>query len=255
VKWITAISVGALAWALAACTTTSSSQNSQTDPHRASQINLDLAVDYLRKGNLAQAKEKLDRALEQNSRNAAAHSVAGLLYDRLADTDKADSHYQRAVALDSENSEYKNNYAVFLCQKNRYAKGEKMALEAAANRLYKTPEVAYLNAGTCARSGGNLESAEKHFRQALAIRPRFAEALFQLADLEYGQKNYMSARAFLERYSEVGRTTPATLWLGVQIERSLGNHSVAEHYAQRLKREYPNATQTRALVDSERDPG
>jgi type IV pilus assembly protein PilF len=228
---------------------------SKPQPERASQINLDLAVDHLRKGNLAQAKEKLDRALQQNPKNAAAHSVAGLLYDRLGDTDKADSHYQRAVSLDAENSEYKNNYAVFLCQKNRYARGEKLALEAAENRLYKTPEIAFLNAGMCARNGGDLVAAEKHFRSALQVKPRFGEALMQMAEIEHQQKNYMSARAFLERYMEVGRTTPASLWLGVRIERELGNTAVAHHYAQRLKREYPNANQTKELVESERNPG
>ncbi len=254
-KWITAGVIGALAFAVSGCVSTGSTAESPADPERASQINLDLAVDYLRRGNLAQAKEKLDRALDQDSRNAAAHSVAGLLYERLGESDKADSHYQRAVSLDGDNSEYKNNYAVFLCQKNRFERGEKLALQAAQNRLYKTPEMAYVNAGMCARNGGDLAAAEKHFRQALAVSPRFAEALFQLADIEHEQKNYMSARAFLERYMEVGRTTPASLWLGVRIERGLGNTAVAQHYAQRLKREYPNANQTRALVESERNPG
>lgn len=228
---------------------------SRGNPERASEINLDLAVDYLRKGNLAQAKEKLDRALEQNPRNAGAHSVAGMLYTRLKDLDKADSHYQRAVSLDSENPEYKNNYAVFLCQRNRFERGEKLALQAADNLLYKTRDIAFLNAGTCARSRGDLVSAEKHFREALKLRPRFAEVLYQLAEIEFEQKNYMSARGFLERYMEVGRTTPATLWLGVQIERGLGNSAVAQHYANRLRTEYPNSNQAKALVESERNPG
>lgn len=245
--------IGVIAFIAAGCATSTNQRAS--DPARASQINMDLAIDYLRKGNLSQAKEKIDRALEQDPRNAAAHSVAGLLYDRLGETDKADNHFNRAVTLDAENSEYKNNYAAFLCQKARYARGEKMALQAASSRLYKTPEVAYLNAGICARNGGDLANAEQHFREALRIRPRFPEVLFQLADLANEQKNYLSARAFLERYMEVGRTSPSSLWLGVQIERALDNKPVADHYAQRLKREYPNATQTRRLVELERNPG
>ena len=39
----------------------SSSSGFKSEPERASQINLDLAVDYLRRGNLAVAKEKLDK--------------------------------------------------------------------------------------------------------------------------------------------------------------------------------------------------
>ena len=130
-----------------------------------------------------------------------------------------------------------------------------MALEAAADPLYKTPEVAYMNAGNCARDGGNLKAAEEYFRHALAVRPRFGEALFQMADIEYLQTEYMSARGFLQRYLEVGRTSPATLWLGVRIERGLGNKAQAQHYAQRLKAEYPSAAQTKELLESERNPG
>lgn len=249
----TIICLLAITIGLAGCAT--SSDNSVSDPERASEINLNLAVDYLRKGNLAQAKEKLDRSLEQNPRNAAAHSVAGMLYNRLRDADKANSHYQRAVSLEPENAEYKNNYAAYLCQHGRYERGEKMALQAAENLLYKTREAAYFNAGTCARSRGDLASAEQHFRNAVKVRPRFGEALYELAEIEFEQKNYMSARGFLERYMEVGRTTPAMLWLAVRIERGLGNSAVAQHYANRLRSEYPNANQTKELVESERNPG
>jgi type IV pilus assembly protein PilF len=254
VKSTITICLYALTLAISGCAS-NSNNSSPVQPERASEVNLDLAIDYLRKGNLAQAKEKLDRALDQNPRNAAAHSIAGMLYDRLGDANKADSHYQRAVSLDDENPEYKNNYAAYLCQKGRFDRGEKLALQAAVNLLYKTREVAYLNAGMCARNGGDVERAEQHFREALKVRPRFSEALYQLAELEYEQKNYMSARGFLERYMEVGRTTPATLWLGVRIERGLGNEAVAQHYANRLKSEYPNANQTKELVQSERNPG
>jgi type IV pilus assembly protein PilF len=178
-----------------------------------------------------------------------------MLYTRLNDLDKADSHYQRAVPLEPDNAEYKNNYAVFLCRQNRFERGEKLALQAATNLLYKTRELAYLNAGMCARNRGDVAGAEKHFREALKVRPRFGEALHQLAEIEYEQKNYLSARGFLERYMEVGRTTPATLWLGVRIERGLGNSAVAQHYANRLRAEYPNSNQTKELAESERNPG
>jgi type IV pilus assembly protein PilF len=238
---------------IAGCT--SNDHVTTPQPERAAEINLELGIDYLRKGNLQQAKDKIDRSLEQNPRSAKAQSVAGMLYDRLGETSKADGHYQRAVSLEPNNPDIKNNFAVYQCQKKRFDRGEKLALEAAANPLYKTPEIALLNAGNCARGAGELQRAEETYRRALTIKPRFGEALFQMADLEYQQKDYMSARGFLERYLEVGRTSPATLWLGVRIERGLGNKAQAQHYAQRLKSEYPSAIQTRELLESERNPG
>ena len=238
---------------LGGCTT---SQNITTpQPERAAEINLELGIEHLRKGSLQQAKDKIDRALEQNPRYGRAHLVAGMLYNRLGDDNTAESHYQRAVALEPKNPEFKNNYAVYLCQKKKFERGQKMALEAAADPLYKTPEVAYANAGNCARDADNLKAAEEYFRRALAAKPRYGEALFQMADIEYLQTEYMSARGFLQRYLEVGRTSPATLWLGVRIERGLGNKAQAQHYAQRLKAEYPSAAQTKELLESERNPG
>jgi type IV pilus assembly protein PilF len=178
-----------------------------------------------------------------------------MLYDRLGETSKADGHYARALSLDPKNPDILNNYAVYLCQKQRFDRGQKLALEAATNPLYRTPEIAFVNAGNCARGSGDLKLAEENFRRAIAVRPKFGEALFQMAELEYLQTDYLSARAFLQRYMEVSRTSPATLWLGVRIERGLGNTDAAQQYGQRLKNEYPSAVQTKELLESERNKG
>ena len=240
---------------LAGCMTTTDKPLSTPEPERAAAINLEIGLDYLRKGNLAQAKEKIDRAVEQDPRNAKAQIAAGLLYDRLGETSKADDHFARGLSLDPKNPDIQNNYSVFLCQKGRHARGEKMALDAAANPLYRTPEIAYVNAANCARDAGDLKRAEAHLRNALAVRPRFGEALLQVAELAYQQADYLSARGFLERYMAVSQTSPATLWLGVRIERGLGNSTAAQSYATRLKNEYPRAVQTKELLESERNPG
>ena len=225
------------------------------DSKRAAEINLQLGTDFLRKNNLAQAKEKIDKAIEQDPRNSNAQITAGMLYERLGQSDKAESHFDKALALDPENPEIQNNYGAYLCQRGKHDRGEKLMLQAATNPLYRTPEVAYLNAANCASAGGDIKRAETNLRKALAVRPKFGEALYQMADLQFKQTDYLSARGFLERYTEVGRTSPATLWLGVRIERALGNAAAAKNYAERLKLEYPRAAQTKELIESERNPG
>ena len=230
-------------------------QFQKPQPDKASDINLELGIDYLRKGNLSEAKEKIERSLSQNPRNANAQATAGMLYQRLNDIDKADSHYDRAVSLDGENPEILNSYAAFLCTNGRYEKGEKIALRAAANQLYKTPEVAYMNAGNCARNAGKLKAAEDNYRHALGARPRFAAALFKMADLEFTQSRFLSARAFLERYLAVARTSAESLWLAVRIERGLGNTVAANDYARRLRSDYPTSPEARQLLETERKPG
>ena len=224
-------------------------QNQRGD---AANLNLQLGIDYFRKGELQLAKDKIDRALEQDPRNANLQSTAGLLYDRLGETSKAENHYSEAVSLEPKNPELRNNFAVFLCRHKKYDKGEKQALLATADPLYRTPEVAYLNAGFCARGAGDPKRAEQHFRRALALKPRFAPALLEMADLEFKQQNYLPARAFLERHLAVQPAGPQALWLGVRIEQALGNRALAGDYGRRLTGDYPTSDEAKAFMEAAR---
>lgn len=241
----------ALAMVLAGCSS-SQSQMSSKQREEAASYNLQLGIDYLQKGNLSQAKEKIERSLDQNPRDSQTHVAAGLLYDRINENDLADNHFSRALSLDPKNASVQNNYAQFLCRKGDREKGEQLAAKAAADPLYKTPEAAWLNAGLCALNSNKMDAAEKYFRNSLAAKPNFPSALLQLADLEFKTGNYLPARGFLQRYMQVTATNPAALWLGVQIEKALGNTATASDYARRLKGDFPTSWETKALLASEK---
>jgi type IV pilus assembly protein PilF len=223
-----------------------------SDPKQAAAYNTQLGIEYLRQGNLAQAKEKLERAIEQDPQNGIAHAAAGLMYDRLGEPTKAKRQFSRAVALEPDNADILNNYAVFLCSHGEPERGQEYFLKAARNPLYRTPEVALLNAGTCARDAGKVELAEQYLRDAIAVRPGYADALLQLADLQFAAGNGLPARGFLERYFAAGGMGPQALLLGVQIEESLGNSRAAAEYARRLQNEYPTSRQLQELLRRER---
>lgn len=245
--------LGLIASGLLSCT--NSQQLSKPNPDRASEINLELGIEHFKKGNLQEAKDKIDRSIDQNPRNAKAQATAGLLYDRLGEAKKADAYFDRAISLDPKDPDIANNYAAFLCKNGKYEKGEKVALQAANNPLYKSPEIAFVNAGSCARSSGDLARAEQNYRKAIAVRPRFAAALFELTEIKLTQKDYVSARGFYQRYMETTKTSPATLWMCVRLERGSNNTLGANNCAQRLRQEYPSSAETRALNESERNPG
>ncbi len=256
---LSGLALGA-ALVFAGCTTTSTTSNKSTDerpqsPHDAAAFNSQLAVAYLRQGNLAAAREKVDRALSQDSRNASVQTAAGLIYDRLGDDKKAEGHFSTALRLKPDDPEVLNNYGVYLCRKGRAKAGERLFLKAARNPVYRTPELAYNNAGLCLKSAGQADGAQKHFEQALALQPKFADALWQLADLNYEQGRMSEAQALVRRYLGGLPANPQILWLGVRVERALGNRAAADAYAKRLKTEYPQTEQTRALLESERQSG
>jgi type IV pilus assembly protein PilF len=213
----------------------------------AARLNAQLAVAYLKQNDVVTAQEKIDKALTQNPRDAAVQMSAGLVYERLQQLDKADRFFAEALSLEPRNPDMMNNYAVFLCRRGHYPQGQKLFEQAARNPSYVTPEVAYANAGVCARSAKNLPRAEELFRKALSARPDYPDALLQLADLTFERGAGFAARGLLDRYFNSAAATAEALFLAVRVERSLGDAQAADRYRSQLQKEFPESEQARQL--------
>jgi type IV pilus assembly protein PilF len=224
---------------------------SRANMEQAAEANTQLGLAYMRQGDLQGGRDKIEKALDQAPRNATVQTGAGFLYDRLGDDRRAEQHYTQAVKLSGDNPEMVNNLAVFLCRKGNKRKGEEYFLQAAANPMYRTPEVAHTNAGRCARADQRLDDADKHFRRALQLKPNFPDALWQLAELSLEAGRALQARGFLARYLEVSPESPATNWLGYRIETAMGDPQAASTYAMRLKGAYATSDETRDLLQLE----
>jgi type IV pilus assembly protein PilF len=217
------------------------------DLKKAAKANAQLALTYLRQGDLVAARDKIEKALKQDSNTAETQMAAGFVYDRLGETRKASDHFERAVKLDRDNADVLNNAAVFLCRNGDRKKGEEYFLRAAKSPLYRTPEVAYSNAGRCARADGRPKEAEKYFRDSLAIRPNQPDVLLEMADLMYQSQNNLGARAFLQRYAATASATADSLLLGYRIESAMGDATSAADFASRLRNEFPMSPQAKLL--------
>jgi type IV pilus assembly protein PilF len=241
-----------IAIAVAAC---SAPQRPGEDRNSAAQYNVSLGVAYLQKGNLQVAKEKLERAEKENPRDPNLHNALALLHERLGDPKTADEHYRTAVRLAPKNPEISNNYAVYLCRTNRTADGVKRFLAAAQNPLYRRPEAAYTNAGVCLRNANKDSEAEQNFLRALQLRPNYAEAAYQLGDLDFDRGRLKEARTRVDTYLGAFSATPDLLLLGVRVTNALGDRLAAERYARRLRVDFPDAQQNRELPDLKSNPG
>jgi type IV pilus assembly protein PilF len=213
----------------------------------AARLNAQLAVAYLQRGEVVAARDKVEKALKENARDAVVHTAAALVFERMQERDEADRHYALALRLEPKNPEFQNNYAVFQCRNGHPAEGQKLFEQAARNPAYATPEVAYANAGVCARSAGDLSAAEAAFRRALELRPAFPDALLQLADISFHKGSGLAARGLLERYFQAAPHTADALALAVRVERSLGDGATARRYFDELVNRFPDATQVREL--------
>ena len=233
-----------------ACSTTPERAKSRASLEKAAQINAQLGANYLNQGDLQRANEKLQKALRQDSGNADAHATFALLQMRLDKPDKANDHFERALDLDPDNPGLQNNYGTFLCGEGKYEAGIEQFLRAADNQLYGTPEYAYANAGRCARDAGRIDEADEYLRQALEENPRLPSALFDLASLELERGKPRQAQSHLQRYHEIAVPAAQTLWLGVRIERALGNAERARSHGMKLLRGFPDSVEADRFLET-----
>jgi len=244
------LAAGALTLLLAACATPH--PNKTRD---AAAYNVQLGIAYLHQGDVALAKDKLDRALAEAPGSADVHSARAMLFDRMHDPAKADAEFRTSLRLAPHDPQVVNNYAVYLCQNGRTAEGVRRFEEAAHNALYRTPEAAYTNAGVCLRAAKRDEEARADFGRALRIRPNFAEAVYQLTELQFQHGELAPARAGIDAFIGSYEATADLLLLGVRVARAQGDRVGAQHYARRLQMDFPGTDQARALAELDHNPG
>ena len=232
-------------------------QTPPLDPtQEAGRINARLAMEYLKRDQLKVAQEKIEKALVQNPRDVNVQLSAGLVYERLRENRTAEKHFRQAVKVAPGSPEAQNALGAYLCRNKQQAKGEEMFVKAANNPLYRTPFVAYTNAGVCARSAGQLERAERYLRQALTAQVDYPETYAQLAGVLHERGNNLHARAFVERYLAVAPATADMLLLGYNIEVAMKDQSAAAGFRSRLEKEFPDSEQARRVASQpDRNPG
>lgn len=221
---------------------------SETDERTRARLRTELAASYFERGNVNVAIEEVNLALRADPSYSPAHNVAGVIYAALKEDRLAEQNFVQALRLNPQDSDASHNYGSFLCQRKREQEGIKQFMAAVRNPLYQTPERSYLNAGLCARVIGDLAGAEDYMRQALKVRVNYPPALFNLADIAFMRGDYQAARNHLGILTRIIVPSSDVLWLGLRIERKLGDRNAEDSYAVQLRNNFPESTETRALL-------
>jgi type IV pilus assembly protein PilF len=212
-----------------------------TNDTDAAQYNAQLGAQYLRRGDLDQALEKLTKALDQDNSNALAHVTYAQLQFQVDKPDSANKHFKLALKLDPDEAEHRNSYGIYLCKVQSYKMAQEQFRLAAENPYYKTPEFALDNAGLCMLDANRLDDAEIYLREALRENPKFGNAYLHMSELMFRQQRLTVAEAYFDRYKVYGKESSESLWLGYKIKRGAGDDDGARNYANRLLDQFPSS--------------
>jgi type IV pilus assembly protein PilF len=211
----------------------------------------ELGAAYYQQNKLEIALGEFNHAIHIDPNYGQAYNGLGLVHAALGEDAKADASFKKAIQVQPNSSESHNNYGSFLCTRKRYDESVLQFLEAVKNPLYGTPNLAYANAGICSARKNDLKNAEIYLNKALQIEPLTHSAATQLADIQFKRGDAKTAKKTLQN-ALIASPSAETLWLGIKIERALGDKDNVASYALQLRQQYPNSEETRLLLSGQK---
>ena len=216
-------------------------------PVRAN-LRAELAAGYYERGQMDVALQELAEAMKLDPTNPKIYNVYGLVYATLGQDADAARNFRKALELAPNDSEFRQNWGWYLCTHGQARESIPEFELAARNPLYRTPEIALINAGRCAGSLGENQRAEAFFKRALSVSPNNPQAAFSLSQLAYREGRLAEARALMKPVMQQTNPAPEALALGVCIERKLGDRSAEASYTSQLRNRYPDSAEAKNIA-------
>jgi type IV pilus assembly protein PilF len=219
----------------------------EVSPQRRAELHTDLAAGYYERGQMDVALNELNEAVKLEPNNAKAYNIYGLVYTVLGENAKAEQNFRRALTLAPQDSETRQNWGWYLCTHERVKESIPEFEQAVSNPLYKTPEIPLINGGRCSMMIGDAKAAEGFFQRALAVAPGNEPAAYGLALLAFRAGRYDDARRWMKAIRQTN-LPPEALYLGMCVERKLGDRQAETSYTAQLRNRYPDSAEAKALA-------
>ncbi|GAA3525740.1 type IV pilus biogenesis/stability protein PilW [Zobellella aerophila] len=246
---------GALLVILAGCVSETSYVGSGPQPRDAVFTSSDAAVtrmnlglEYLRRGDMEQAKFNLDKALSQDRRNPDIHLARAWFYQSVSEFGNAENSYRELLKLSPNHGDGLNNYGVFLCARERFDEADVMFRKAVVVPGYVQVADTYENAALCAEKAGQQEKALGYYQRALEYNPAKPRSLLGAAEILVMQGDSMAARPYINRYQAGHQASPQSLWLTVRTAEDLGMIAQAQQAGTDLVRLFPGSEQAKRFL-------
>ena len=178
---------------------------------------IELGVAYLRQGDYTRAKDNLMKALAIDEDSARAHNTLAIVFQQEREFELAERYFLRAISLDPALIAARNNYGAFLYARARPAEAVTQLQIATEDRFYERRAQAFENLGVAYLALADQGLALAAFERAAALNARLPRTLLELADLNFQQQDYPSARDYFLRHKALAPDSARSLYLCTQI--------------------------------------
>lgn len=215
------------------------------DMDKALRAYVQLGTRYIQDRNMTQADRVLRKAAAIDDDDAGLNNAWGLFYLVEDDKERAEKHFVKAIKEDPELSAAYNNYANLLFSQRRYKEASEQLLVVSKHYRYEKRFQVFETLGKSYIKLDQPDLAEPAFKKALQLYPRLPGSLLALSELYLNKGNYELSKKYLEQYEAVSKPSPEQLWLGIRLQRQLGNADRLASYELALRKLFPGSPEFR----------
>jgi type IV pilus assembly protein PilF len=241
-----------LAWALGGCGTTARdalqsgdivTSSDESLARKRARIRLELAVGYYNDGKTTIALDELKQSIIADPTLLEAHNLRGLIYMRLNDVGLAEESFRNALQIDPQAASVEHNYGWLLCQQGRMPEAFRHFQAAIANPAYVDKAKSLMALGVCQSKSGQKLEAEASLQKAFELDAANPVIGYNLALLLYQRGELARSLFYVRRINNGALANAESLWLGIRIERKLGNTEAASQLGLQLKKRFPQSNE------------
>ena len=203
--------------------------------------NIQLAVQYLQAGQSLKAITRLEKVLNMNPYSFEAYGMLAVVYQRQGEYAIAERNFKKALRIEPDNSDIRNNYGVLLYVTKKYTEAAKQFQRVATDVYYGYRDQVVKNLGATYLKMGDRDKAIQYYQHALRLNNNLPAVNLKLSEILFQDNQEKKAYNYYVAFAETGQQSAASLWTGICLARKLGKKKKMALYGRELARLYPKS--------------
>ena len=213
----------------------------ETPGRRRARIRVELASGYFENDKSTVALDEVKLAIAADPDYAPAYSLRGLIYMRLNDFDLASDSFRRAATLNPRDADTLQNHGWLMCQQRRFDEADRLFTQAANMPGYANRPKTLMTQGLCQARAGRAAQSEATLTAAYELDPANPIVGYTLANMQFQRGDMSQARFYIRRVNNGEFATSESLWLGMRVERRMGDSVALAQLGDQLRKRFPQS--------------
>lgn len=222
-------------------TAVSSSPSVDPDGDRRARIRLELAANYFQAGQTNVALDEVRQALAVEPNNADAYGLLGLIYMQTQDWPHAETSFRKALSLNARDSNLMHNFGWMQCQRQQYGEAQQWLDKALEQPGYNDRGKTWMAKGLCFQRAGQLPEAQQALFKAYEMDAGNPVVAYNLGVVLQQLGEPQRAQFYVRRLNNGSLANAESLWLGIKLERALGDTVAMRQLANQLEKRFPDS--------------